>query len=1346
MPAYGGYFAPLTDYLPDILPPAPGFHRSNIAVMFLSDLVLDGLEIDWSAHLPLMLHVIFLGLDHTRAMVYEHCKKLLENLLLLASAQEQQSIARLLLEYRCNIADTLKLIAEDREAPGSLEGHSDETVARSTLSMESAQTLIPDVTMVTENLNDPDSFSSVEEIIKAILDFMEPRRGRPLWTCEDITPKTLTTQSSLQLEYFLKCVVRFFKDLSPLALVEQRWSQVALQLALSCSSRHYAGRSFQVLRALHIRPCTQMLSDILSRLVETVAEQGEDMQGYVTEIILTLESAVDNLDIELRPIDFMRELFMSTPNLAKEYSSEGRKGSLMAPRQALPHHARSTSYSVTAGPPHRASPYDVRLRSSTDIDRMRTNIPRSRSAQSLKNMEQGGTEDKMTIVAQMFWIAVSLLESDYEYEFSLAVRLLEKILQHMQPERNECREKLDKILQQIKWNNFPGVQTQLLKGFTSAVTADVTWSLMSRLTVSISSPIIDPTENLGFPINVIALLPYFVQNYESPTQKCKDAADHIVQMCSQKSERLNNLATVMSLYSHGTFGRDSFQWTKCVVKYLLDVYVTASFSMISFLVEVSEIVMLPVKLVLCPSVRSDFLSVGLSIGGDSFQGTKCVIKYLLDVYVSASFSMITFLEEVLEKGPPSYQPPVFQILHCMVHYIDLISPASSAYNSEFFTAITKHVQSSHWKEALKILKLAVRNSATLSEGCPSAISAASSEYSAHMSHTSFAEAEMLLPKKQLPGRTLDFSVDLKDLPIMGRTIVNTDIHGPISDPPSGDSLPSSPTRKGSGDSESCWKRPQLSQVIFSQSSDTLDHQQSVVSSGEETSTADGGSSDVMNEPNMNDITLTIRGFDFLDNELEDSEDSSFFPTLDNRRRSYSPPERDGERRFGSVPDLKLLEKAEKTISPSDSISLKEDRISDNESEDQTEEEDVIPSNLPGGTTIVVQNPILEERLRSSPLSISTHSLHSNASDLDLVEISSSTASPSLSQFHGAFLCLTLQNDEVEDVWKSHIDQIMLESSATLTVKTSQIFPRLYRELRRRLDTMTKEACYYIAKTDSLKHIATHFRQVMAMMFAHMECPYFFVDTEMLTGHKVVEKHKFSLLEMKECFETYCMRKDQAEQSLESIKSSIKQESLGDGGNGTAVCSEDEKLELCNKLYRLIFQLVLLFENYVKLMEIFRSVTSSPQIADMSLQVAKLRTEVTQAIDEMEDGQASPINTDSSKPLTKSEALASIIEYINGNQYVKAVQLLRSFRAVWPSDVFGQTSEDDVLAILNIYCASQAEKRTGLFVLFGLESDLGQVHNQLMVLNIQMTGRCSSAPPTTPTSRERITKSPDSSSL
>ena len=63
----------------------------------------------------------------------------------------------------------------------------------------------------------------------------------------------------------------------------------------------------------------------------------------------------------------------------------------------------------------------------------------------------------------------------------------------------------------------------------------------------------------------------------------------VFQICSQKSDRLDNLGTVMSLYSRGTFGKDSSQWTKCVVKYLHDVYASASLSMITFLVEVKKI-------------------------------------------------------------------------------------------------------------------------------------------------------------------------------------------------------------------------------------------------------------------------------------------------------------------------------------------------------------------------------------------------------------------------------------------------------------------------------------------------------------------------------------------------------------------------------------------------------------------------------------------------------------------------------------------------------------------------------------------------------------------------------------
>lgn len=64
-------------------------------------------------------------------------------------------------------------------------------------------------------------------------------------------------------------------------------------------------------------------------------------------MMLTLEASIDNLDLEFRPIDFMRELFMSTPNLAKDFG-DSRRSAITAPKHAQAHHARSTSYTVSA--------------------------------------------------------------------------------------------------------------------------------------------------------------------------------------------------------------------------------------------------------------------------------------------------------------------------------------------------------------------------------------------------------------------------------------------------------------------------------------------------------------------------------------------------------------------------------------------------------------------------------------------------------------------------------------------------------------------------------------------------------------------------------------------------------------------------------------------------------------------------------------------------------------------------------------------------------------------------------------------------------------------------------------
>ena len=73
-------------------------------------------------------------------------------------------------------------------------------------------------------------------------------------------------------------------------------------------------------------------------------------QGYVTEIMLTLNASVDNLDVEMKPL--MKEIFLSTPNLNKESRVEMRRSITGVPlRQqgpGLPYsHIRSTSYNLS---------------------------------------------------------------------------------------------------------------------------------------------------------------------------------------------------------------------------------------------------------------------------------------------------------------------------------------------------------------------------------------------------------------------------------------------------------------------------------------------------------------------------------------------------------------------------------------------------------------------------------------------------------------------------------------------------------------------------------------------------------------------------------------------------------------------------------------------------------------------------------------------------------------------------------------------------------------------------------------------------------------------------------------
>lgn len=68
-------------------------------------------------------------------------------------------------------------------------------------------------------------------------------------------------------------------------------------------------------------------------------------------------------------------------------------------------------------------------------------------------------DDKLTILATLFWVGTSLLESDYEHEFLLGVRLLARVMARLPLDRPDVRERLDRT----QAHTAPSLHSLLLK-------------------------------------------------------------------------------------------------------------------------------------------------------------------------------------------------------------------------------------------------------------------------------------------------------------------------------------------------------------------------------------------------------------------------------------------------------------------------------------------------------------------------------------------------------------------------------------------------------------------------------------------------------------------------------------------------------------------------------------------------------------------------------------------------------------------------------------------------------------------------------------------------------------------
>ncbi|XP_063191287.1 protein furry homolog-like isoform X8 [Chroicocephalus ridibundus] len=1421
-PPTGGCWSPLVDYLPETSPPGMSLHRCNIAVILLTDLIVDhGVKVEWGGYLHLLLHAIFIGFDHCHPEVYEHCKRLLLHLLIvMGSGSNVQSVASVLLRNRefnesrvLTVKQTTHLdytftgvhdfIPDYQPSPMTDSGLSSSSTS-SSISLGNTSAAISH--LHTTILNEVDISVEQDEKVKTLIEFITSRKRGPLWNHEDVSAKNPNIKSAEQLTVFLKHVVSIFKQSSSGGFqLEHRLSEVALQTALSCSSRHYAGRSFQIFRALKQPLTASTLSDVLSRLVETVGDAGEEAQGFVIELLLTLESAIDTLAETMKHYDLLSALSQTSYHdsvMGNKYAAN-RKSTGQINLSTSPINSGSCLgyYSNT-----RSNSLRLNLISERRGDRRRSNtldimdgrinhggsLARTRSLSSLR---EGGmydvqpTTDPVNLMATIFWIAASLLESDYEYEYLLALKLLNKLLIHLPLDKSESREKIEKVQNKLKWNNFPGLQQLFLKGFTSASTQEMTVHLLSKLITISRHALVDPSQLAGFPLNILCLLPHLIQHFDNPTQFCKETADRIAKVCAEeKSPTLANLAHMMSLYSTHSYSRDCANWINVVCRYLHD-----SFS-------------------------------------------------------DATFNLVTYLAELLEKGLSSMQQSLLQIIYSLLSHIDLSTAPVKQFNLEIIKVIGKYVQSPYWKEALNILKLVVSRSASLVVPNDIPKSYGGDIGSPEISFTKIFNNV----SKELPGKTLDFHFDISETPIIGNKYGDQHSAAGRNGKPKVIAVTRSTSSTSSGSNSNAlvpvsWKRPQLSQrrtreklmnvlslcgpesglpknpsVVFSSNEDLEvgDQQTSLISTTEEVIQEE----EVAVEDNTSEQQFGVfKDFDFLDVELEDAEGES----MDNfnwgvRRRSLDSidkgdtPSLQECQYSGSTPSLNLTNQEDTDESSEEEAALTASQIlsrsqmlnSDSAIDETISDHAGLSLQSQDSTSSVGTEEVLQIRtetpsLEASPLDNSSNQLPEEGSsavrDEQVSTASEDTGSYLLQEQQDCLVChesleleetpelaeaaapesysesiceedvtlalkelderceeeeadfsgLSSQDEEEQDgfsevqtspppspflsailaafqpvayddeeqAWRCHVNQMLSDTDGSCAVYTFHVFSRLFQTIQRKFVSITNDSVSFLG--ESLQRIGTKFKSSLEVMMICSECPTVFVDAETLMSCGLLETLKFSVLELQEHLDTYNVKREAAEQWLEDCKRTF---GTDDGIHGTNTDAQQmeilAELELCRRLYKLHFQLLLLFQAYCKLISQVKTIKKEAEVINMSEELALLESSLKEAeaasdsgMEEIEIAEASQASTET--------AIHSLIETLRNKEFVSAVAQVKAFRSIWPHDIFGSSEDDPVQTLLHIYFRHQTLGQTGSFAVVGSNQDMSEASSKLMELNLEI---------------------------
>jgi len=286
---------------------------------------------------------------------------------------------------------------------------------------------------------------------------------------------------------------------------------------------------------------------------------------------------------------------------------------------------------------------------------------------------------------------------------------------------------------------------------------------------------------------------------------------------------------------------------------------------------------------------------------------------------------------------------------------------------------------------------------------------------------------------------------------------------------------------------------------------------------------------------------------------------------------------------------------------------------------------------------------------------------------------------------------------------------------SVAANTPLLFNQLYRESCNKLCGLIRDACHFVAMSEPVKDVTVTFLKALDVLMRVNDCPFAFWTGQFLLNAGLLQKLKFFVLELREHYETFSERKEHAIKALNAVKSAKKLRMLGQQMDDAV--NYDQELELCRSLYKLFFQLMLLYESYAKVLGNFETVaTQKENVRNLSQEVTRLQNNLLCAISDLASSGDSPAPVCG----TLQNPYHTLTQLLQAGDVKQAIMYLRAYRSPNNRHEFGCCEEEDLEVLQLLYCRMMAENYTCTFAVVNSDPNMLENCNYLMETNLLLS--------------------------